>query len=127
MAEIETIQNKKNPQFRVDKETALRLRQLSEKSGYSIAHIIREISKIYDMVPDNADRIILGIFPRLENRSILFMASPMWVGTVQGIPENASDEEFYKKTGEWVQQKANPDGLNGVTAKEIRSNGKTEK
>lgn len=111
----------------IDVETAQRLRDLSEKSGYSVVHIVRELSKIYDMIPDNADRIVLGIFPRLENRSILFIASPMWVGTVQGIPENASDETFDKMVSEAVQKKANPDGLNGVTAKEIRSNGKTEK
>ncbi len=65
----------------VDYATGERFRLLSELSGFSMAYILREISKIVDFVPDNAQKISLLIALDAKTNQVKMMAIPIYVGT----------------------------------------------
>lgn len=65
----------------VDYETGERLRLLSEKSGFKMAYILRELSKIVDFIPDNVNRITLFIALDAKTRQVKMCAIPIYVGT----------------------------------------------
>jgi hypothetical protein len=110
------MSEKKNaPNFKVDIETAERLRLLSAKSGFSVAHLLRELSQIYDMLPDSCDRVILGIFPKIENRSITFIASPLYCGSLPSCSNETSDEEVDKRIRKALEEKI------GLEGREVRN------
>jgi hypothetical protein len=67
----------------VDYATGERLRFLSEKSGFSMAYILRELSKIVDFIPDNANRITLLIALDAKTRQVKLCAVPLYVGTTE--------------------------------------------
>jgi len=64
----------------VDYATGERLRLLSEKSGHSMAFILREFSKIVDFIPDNANRITLCFGLDAKTRQFKMAVLPMYVG-----------------------------------------------
>jgi len=67
----------------VDSSTGKRLRLLSEKSGFSMAYILRELSKIVDFIPDNANRITLLIALDAKTRQVKLCAVPLYIGTTE--------------------------------------------
>lgn len=88
--------NSNKVNFTVDVATAERLRLLSVKSGYSVAHMIREFSLLADAIPDTCDRIVFMQSLKLENRIQMNILAPLYSGSLQ-VPATDSDEVVDKK------------------------------
>lgn len=95
------------PNIWLDEETMANLKTLAEKSGYSMIHLLRELGKLNEMIPDNADRISLGIFPKFEQRSILFITAPIYVGKLPECKNSVSDAEVDKQIKKALFKKVN--------------------
>ena len=95
------------PNIWLDDETMANLKTLAEKSGYSMIHLLRELGKLNEMIPDNADRIVLGIFPKIENRSVLFIASPLWCGILPECKNSVSDKAVDARIKRALMKKVN--------------------
>ena len=95
------------PQIRVGKEGYANIKALAEKSGYTMSHLLEELGKLNDFIPDSADRIVLGIFPRVENRSVLFILSPMWCGKLPACKNSTKDSTVDKRIKKALMKKVN--------------------
>jgi len=93
------------PQIRVNKEGYDNIKALAEKSGYTMSYLLEELGKLNDFVPDNADRITLGIFPRVENRSVLFICAPVYCGKLPACKNSVSDKEVDKRIKKALMKK----------------------
>jgi hypothetical protein len=76
------LKTTKPANFKVDSKTASRLRLLSEKSGYSVAHLLREFSIIADTIPDHAEKISLAMWTNPEKKVFRTVVCPIICGSI---------------------------------------------
>jgi hypothetical protein len=97
--EYKGVQNmaktKKSANFKVDSQTASRLRLLSEKSGYSVAYLLREFSIIADTIPNHAEKISLVMWTNPEKKVFRTVVCPIICGSIpvnDDFPNSMVDE-----------------------------------
>jgi hypothetical protein len=89
------LRKQKSANYKVDSHTAFRLRLLSEKSGYSVAHLLREFSMIANSIPTYAEKISLVMWTNQEKKVFRTVVCPIISGSLpvdDNFPNSMVDE-----------------------------------
>jgi|WetSurMetagenome_2_1015567.scaffolds.fasta_scaffold230091_4 hypothetical protein len=102
------VKTKKSANFKVDSQTASRLRLLSEKSGYSVAHLLREFSMIADTIPDYAEKISLLMWTNPEKKVFRTVVCPIICGSIpisDDFPNSLVDDLVHADIAKKIDKK----------------------